>query len=53
MVFRLQELAEGTLLRLVEAGFDKIPIERRDEAYKMNSSGWDQQMINIKRYLED
>ncbi|WP_425500220.1 SRPBCC family protein [Pseudomonas akapageensis] len=52
VVFQLQELAEGTLLRLVESGFDKIPATRRDEAYKMHCDGWDQQMINIGKYLE-
>ncbi|MCY1392611.1 hypothetical protein D3C76_424080 [compost metagenome] len=53
VVFRLQELAEGTLLRLVESGFDKIPAERREEAYTMNSGGWDEQMVNINKYLQE
>lgn len=52
VVFQLQELADGTLLRVVESGFEKIPAARRDEAFKMNNSGWDQQMNNIQNYLK-
>jgi uncharacterized protein YndB with AHSA1/START domain len=40
----------GTLLRIVESGFDKVPPHRRLEAFRMNSGGWDAQMENIKRH---
>jgi uncharacterized protein YndB with AHSA1/START domain len=49
--FRLQKSATGTLLTLSESGFDKIPAHRRDEAFRMNSGGWEQQMKNIERYV--
>jgi len=49
--FRLQSTAGGTLLRLTETGFDKIPAYRRDEALRMNSSGWAEQMKNIERHV--
>lgn len=49
--FELEETAEGTLLRLVESGFDQIPAHRRAEAFRMNSSGWDEQMENIDTYV--
>jgi len=49
--FRLQESATGTLLTLTESGFDKIPSHRRDEAFRMNSGGWERQMKNIERYV--
>lgn len=51
VTFELEETAEGTLLRLVESGFDAIPAHRRAEAFRMNSSGWDAQMENIDTYV--
>ena len=44
VMFELEDAGDGTLLRLVESGFDKIPPARRVEAFRMNSSGWEQQM---------
>lgn len=41
----------GTLLTVVESGFDAIPAHRRDEAYRMNSGGWEGQMRNIAAHL--
>lgn len=49
--FALEDGADGILLRLTESGFDRIPLERRAEAWRMNSSGWDEQMQNIRNYL--
>ena len=49
--FTLEEHADGILLRLVESGFDRIPLARRAEAFRMNSGGWDEQMQNIRNYL--
>ena len=51
VVFELEDLAEGTLLRVVESGFDKIPASRRELAFRMNSGGWDQQMKNIEQHV--
>jgi uncharacterized protein YndB with AHSA1/START domain len=42
---------KGTLLTVVESGFDKVPPHRRLEAFRMNSQGWDAQMQNIARHL--
>jgi len=50
--FTLEEQAGGTLLRVVESGFDRIPAARRQEAYRMNSGGWDAQMENIRRHVD-
>lgn len=50
--FTLQEVPGGTLLRVVESGFDKVPPERRFEAFRMNSRGWDAQMDCIRRHVE-
>ena len=49
--FRLEKSSVGTLLEVTESGFDKVPKERRDEAFRMNDSGWAQQMKNIESYV--
>jgi uncharacterized protein YndB with AHSA1/START domain len=49
--FELQDAEGGTLLRVVESGFDNVPAARRLEAFRMNSGGWDQQMKNIEKHV--
>jgi uncharacterized protein YndB with AHSA1/START domain len=49
--FRLDEAEGGTLLTIVESGFDRIPIARRAEAFRMNDGGWTQQARNIERHV--
>jgi uncharacterized protein YndB with AHSA1/START domain len=49
--FTLEKTASGTLLRVVESGFDKLPRERRDEAFRMNDSGWSVQLENIAHHV--
>jgi uncharacterized protein YndB with AHSA1/START domain len=49
--FRLKPTSSGTLLSLKESGFDKIPADRRSEAFQMNSEGWTEQMTNIEKYV--
>ena len=51
VTFTLQAVPEGTLLKVVESGFDRIPPQRRAEAFRMNSGGWDAQMENITSYV--
>jgi uncharacterized protein YndB with AHSA1/START domain len=41
----------GTLVKIVESGFDKVPPQRRLEAFRMNSGGWDAQIRNLVRYV--
>jgi uncharacterized protein YndB with AHSA1/START domain len=50
--FTLSERGGGTDVEVVESGFDAIPAHRRDEAFRMNSRGWDQQMVNVREYVE-
>ena len=50
--FQLDEVAEGTRLTLTESGFDRIPLSRRAEAFRMNDGGWAEQMKNIARHVE-
>jgi uncharacterized protein YndB with AHSA1/START domain len=49
--FRLEQLASGTLLKVTESGFEKVPAARRAEAFLRNDSGWAQQMKNIETYV--
>ncbi|MGO9568286.1 MAG: SRPBCC family protein [Desulfomonilaceae bacterium] len=51
VVFELEEVEGGTLLTVVESGFDNIPASRRSEAFRMNSGGWDEQMKNIEKHI--
>jgi uncharacterized protein YndB with AHSA1/START domain len=51
--FTLQQTAMGTLLTVIESGFDKIPAHRRAEAFRANDRGWAEQMENIKNYVEN
>jgi uncharacterized protein YndB with AHSA1/START domain len=51
--FRLEETRNGTLLVVVESGFDKIPDHRRIEAFRRNDGGWTEQMKNIERYVTE
>ena len=51
VVFELKEVDGGTLLSVVESGFDNVPASRRLEAFRMNSGGWDEQMKNIEKHV--
>ena len=52
VVFTLEPKEGGTLLRVVESGFDALPPERREAAFRLNSGGWAQQMNNIARHVD-
>jgi uncharacterized protein YndB with AHSA1/START domain len=49
--FRLEEVAGGTELTVVESGFDRVPLARRATAFRMNDQGWAEQIRNIERYV--
>src|SRR5260370_34810571 len=49
--FRLEATKNGSLLTVTESGFDKIPRERRAEAFRMNDAGWAQQVKNLEAYV--
>ncbi|MEO8389326.1 MAG: SRPBCC family protein [Polaromonas sp.] len=51
VVFTLKDAPDGTLLTVVESGFDKVPAARRAEAFRMNSGGWEGQLRNIGNYV--
>jgi uncharacterized protein YndB with AHSA1/START domain len=49
--FTLSDAEGGTLLSVVESDFDRIPLARREEAWRMNDNGWAAQMKNIERHV--
>ncbi|KLU24515.1 vanillate O-demethylase oxidoreductase VanB [Caballeronia mineralivorans PML1(12)] len=51
VVFELEEVDSGTLVRLVETGFDDLPPARRLDAFRLNSGGWETQMENIEKHV--
>jgi len=51
VTFELEEVPDGTMLTVVESGFDRIPAARRADAYRGNEGGWTYQMDAIGRYV--
>ena len=51
--FRLDEIegGKGTAVTIVESGFDRIPLARRAEAYRMNDKGWTSQAKKLVQYV--
>ena len=49
--FTLEDAGAHTRLTIVESGFDKIPLARRAEAFRMNEGGWTEQVEHIQRYV--
>jgi uncharacterized protein YndB with AHSA1/START domain len=49
--FTLAEVAGGTELTIVESGFDRVPLARRAEAFRLNDEGWNEQARRIERYV--
>lgn len=49
--FTLEEAADGVLLRIVESGFDALPVERRASAFEGDSEGWAAQTELVRKYL--
>ena len=53
IVFELEEVDGGTQLRVVESGFERIPLARRAEAFRKNDEGWGMQLKNIERHVTE
>lgn len=51
--FTLDETTSGTILTIVESGFDRLPPARRAEAFRMNDGGWSEQIRNIARHVSE
>ncbi len=50
--FRLEATPQGTRLEISESGFNNLPADRREEAYRENENGWEIQAQNIATYVE-
>jgi len=51
--FCLEKTTAGTLLTVIESGFENVPAEWRDDAQRNNEGGWTEQMKNIERYVAE
>jgi hypothetical protein len=49
--FELEGVEGGTQMRVTESGFDRLPPERRDVAYRGNADGWTAQLQAIQAYV--
>lgn len=49
--FILEPKGSGTHLVVIESGFDKLPANRRLEAFRMNNEGWVEQLENIAKHV--
>lgn len=49
--FRLERTPVGTLLTVTESGFERLPPDRRLDAFRRNEGGWSEQMKNIERHV--
>lgn len=50
--FRLEPSEAGTRLSISESGFDALPEGLREKMYRDNQGGWDEQVKNIRAYVE-
>jgi uncharacterized protein YndB with AHSA1/START domain len=51
VTFTLEPIEGGTLLTIVESGFDAIPIGRRADAFDANDEGWGLMAKLIEKHL--
>ncbi len=51
VVFELEDAPGGTLVTVVETGFDGLPASRYDKAFRENTDGWREQMEALERYV--
>ena len=48
--FLLEEVEGGTMVTVVETGFDRLSMERRARAFEDNSKGWEIQLDSLAAY---
>lgn len=49
--FKLEDVAQGVMLTVVESGFDRIPLARRAAAFTANEGGWTIMIKVVEEYL--
>ncbi|WP_336216056.1 SRPBCC domain-containing protein [Nonomuraea sp. LPB2021202275-12-8] len=50
--FTLEQVPDGTRLRLVESGFAQAADDVARSAHKANSQGWDAELVDLGAYLD-
>ncbi|MFG3437218.1 SRPBCC domain-containing protein [Nonomuraea sp. NPDC047897] len=50
--FTLEQVPDGTRLRLVENGFTRADDDTAQAAHKANSQGWDMELGHLESYLD-
>ncbi|MEP6896065.1 MAG: SRPBCC family protein [Chloroflexota bacterium] len=50
--FKLEAISGGTRLVVIESGFEKLPANRRLEAFRMDEEGWIEQLENIASHVQ-
>ncbi len=53
VTFELLHAENGTLVKVVESGFDRLSLERRAKAFESNEQGWEIQTQAIRAYVEE
>lgn len=51
VAFTLEEAAGGVILKIIESGFDGIPLERRAKAFSANEDGWTMMATLVEKYV--
>jgi uncharacterized protein YndB with AHSA1/START domain len=51
--FRLEEISDGTRVRLRESGFSTLPTEVMEQAVLSNSKGWDTMLGRLETYFTE
>jgi uncharacterized protein YndB with AHSA1/START domain len=52
VVFELEEVRDGTLVKVAESGFDQISLKRRAKSFEDNDKGWEAQLQSVRNYVE-
>ena len=52
VVFELEEVEGGTLVKVAESGFDQISLQRRAKSFEDNDKGWEAQLQSDRKYVE-
>ena len=50
-ILLLEDVEGGTLVTVVESGFDRIALERRAKVFEDNSKGWEIQLDSLAEYV--
>jgi uncharacterized protein YndB with AHSA1/START domain len=50
--FELEEVGDGTRLTVTESGFERLPADRRAEAFQANEGGWEKQIGLVRNFVE-